>query len=62
MELVQLFAQHLGVKYEYVKTSWEAVIGDLTGGKVKPRGKDVEITGNVPVKGDIVANGFTILP
>ena len=62
VELVQLFAQHLGVKYEYVKTSWGAVIGDLTGEKVKPRGKDVEITGTVPVKGDIVANGFTILP
>ncbi|MDO9528314.1 MAG: transporter substrate-binding domain-containing protein [Syntrophales bacterium] len=62
VELVQLFAQHLGVKYEYVETSWGAVIGDLTGEKVKPRGKDIEITGNVPVKGDIVANGFTILP
>lgn len=62
VELVQLFAKHLGVKYEYVQTSWKDVIGDLTGKKVKPRGSDVEILGSVPVKGDIIANGFTILP
>lgn len=62
VELVKLFAQHLGVKYEYVLTSWEQGIGDLTGKKVKPRGNDVEVLGEVPVKGDIIANGCTILP
>ena len=62
VELVTLFAQHLGVKYEYVKTSWKDVIGDLSGKKFKPRGDDIEILGNVPVKGDIIANGLTILP
>ena len=61
VELVKLFAQHLGVGYKYVKTSWKDVIGDLTGNVVKARGEDIEIVGNVPVKGDIVANGFTIL-
>jgi len=62
VELVTLFAHHLGVKYEYVKTSWKDVIGDLSGKKVKPRGDDIEILGDVPVKGDIIANGLTILP
>lgn len=61
VELVTLFAQSLGVKYEYVKTSWKDVIGDLTGKRVKRKGNNIEILGDVPVKGDIVANGFTIL-
>ena len=62
VEMIQLFAKHLGVRYEYVQTSWKNVIGDLTGEKVKAKGENVEILGNVPVKGDIIANGFTILP
>lgn len=62
VEMVKLFAKHLGVRYEYVKTSWKDVIGDLSGKKVKSRGKDVEILGHVPVKGDIIANGLTKIP
>lgn len=61
VELVQLFAKHIGVKYEYVKTSWETVTPDLIGRNVKPTGDNVELLDTVPVKGDIVANGFTIL-
>ncbi|MBW2168750.1 MAG: transporter substrate-binding domain-containing protein, partial [Deltaproteobacteria bacterium] len=38
------------------------VIGDLSGKKVNPRGDGIEILGDVPVKGDIIANGLTILP
>jgi len=62
VELVQLFAQNIGVTYEYVKTDWKHVIGDLVGKRVKPKEKDVEILGEVPIRGDIIANGFTILP
>ena len=62
VELVTLFAQYLGVRYEYVRTSWKDVIGDLSGKKVNPRGDNIEILGDVPVKGDIIANGLTILP
>ena len=61
VELIQLFARYLGVKYEYVETSWENVMGDLTGKKVKPAGNDIETVGDVPVKGDIIANGLTVL-
>ncbi len=60
--MVKLFAQHLGVKYEYVATSWASVIEDLTGKKVKAKGDEIEVVEEVPVKGDIIANGFTILP
>lgn len=61
VDLVKLFAQHLGVKYQFVEASWDSVIGDLTGKKVKARGDDIEVLGQVPIKGDIIANGFTIL-
>lgn len=62
VELVQLFAQHLGVRYEFVESSWGTVVGDLTGKTVKPRGDEVEIVGDAPVRGDLVATGFTIIP
>jgi ABC-type amino acid transport substrate-binding protein len=62
VDMVKLFAQHLGVKYEYVETSWESAIGDLTGKQVKAKGDEIEVIAEVPVKGDIIANGFTILP
>jgi ABC-type amino acid transport substrate-binding protein len=62
VEIVQLFAKHLGVSYEYVKTTWENVVPDLIGRKVKPAGNMVELLDTVPIRGDIVANGFTVLP
>jgi len=62
IEIIKLFADHIGVKYEYVETDWPSVIKDLTGKVVKPSGEEIEITGESEVKGDIVANGFTVLP
>lgn len=61
VELVKLFAQHLGVKYQFIEASWGGVIGDLTGKQVKAKGDDIEVLGQVPIRGDIIANGFTIL-
>ena len=61
-ELVKLFADHLGLRYEYVETSWKTVIQDLTGKRVRPKGADIEFIEDVPVRGDIIANGLTILP
>ncbi len=62
VELMQLFSAYLDVKYEYVQTTWADLIGDLTGKRVKTVGDDVEIIGRVPIKGDVIANGFTLLP
>jgi len=62
VEIIQLFANHLGVRYEYVKTSWDRVVSDLVGKNVKPSGNEVEIISDAPVKGDVIACGFTILP
>lgn len=62
VELIKLFAEDLGVKYQFVETSWGDVISDLTGKKVKAKGNEVEVVGKAPVKGDVIANGFTVLP
>ena len=61
VDLMKLFAQDLGVSYQYVQTSWKNVVGDLTGKKVRPKGEEVEVIGEVPIKGDMVASGMTIL-
>ncbi|MGZ9135164.1 MAG: transporter substrate-binding domain-containing protein [Candidatus Deferrimicrobiaceae bacterium] len=62
VELVARFADYLGVKYEFVKTDWGSAIGDLTGKRVKPNGSDVEVLGEVAIKGDVIASGMTVLP
>jgi ABC-type amino acid transport substrate-binding protein len=62
VELMQLFATQLGVKYEYVKTDWAQIFGDLTGTKVRAKGDDIEVVAQVPIRGDIAANGITVLP
>lgn len=62
VELMMLFAGNLGVKYEYVKTDWNNIFADLTGKKVNPKGDDIEIVGKAPIKGDVAANGITIIP
>jgi len=61
-EIMQLFAKHIGVKYQHVETTFATVITDLTGIKVKARGTEVDILGITEPKGDIIANGLTILP
>ncbi len=60
--IIKLYCDKIGVKYKYVKTDWDTVIGDLSGKKFKVNGEDVEITGDVPVKGDIIGNGLTVIP
>ena len=62
VELMQRFAASIGVKYEYVMTDWGTVVEDLIGKKVEVKGTEVLFRDEVPVKGDLIANGFTILP
>ena len=62
VELMQLFAVYLGVEYQWVRTSWSEVFGDLTGKKVQPnKDSGVEVIGETAIRGDIIANGMTIL-
>lgn len=62
VELVQGFAKRLGVKYTFVLTDFYAVMHDLLGKDVVNRGNDVVLQGKFPIRGDIIATGFTILP
>jgi ABC-type amino acid transport substrate-binding protein len=62
VELMQGFAEWLGVEYRYVQTEWSDAIGDLTGVKVKSGADGVERLGEVPIKGDVIANGMTVIP
>ncbi len=60
--ILKMYSEKIGVKYRYVKTDWDTVIGDLSGKKFVVSGDNVEFTGEVPVKGDIIGNGLTVIP
>jgi ABC-type amino acid transport substrate-binding protein len=62
VELIKGFAKQIGVRYEYVKADWGTVVEDLLGRKVQMVDGQAVLGESVPVKGDLVANGFTILP
>lgn len=62
VELVRGFAAHLGVRYTLVYSDFYTVIRDLLGREVV-RGEDgVRLVGDFPVRGDMIAAGFTVLP
>lgn len=61
VELMQLFAAHLGVNYQFVESNLSNILTDLTGTIIKPKGNDIEITGEGAIRGDIIATGFTVL-
>ena len=62
VELARKFAKYLGVRYEFVQSDWNTVVQDLIGRKIKVAAGKVELLDEAPVKGDMIANGFTILP
>ncbi|TIH11703.1 ABC transporter substrate-binding protein [Marinifilum sp. JC120] len=61
VELMQRFARHLGVRYEFVQSNWARVFGDLTGSHIYPVGDDVKLLGRAEIRGDVIATGLTIL-
>ena len=62
VDLVKGFAKHIGVKYQLVYTDFYNVIRDLLGKNVIRKGEEVTLEGDFPVRGDIIATGFTVLP
>lgn len=62
VDLMRGFAQHLGVRYEYVKADWKNVFTLLNGESAHYKNNQL-IIGEIkqPIAGDIVANGATIL-
>lgn len=61
VELMRGFAAHLGVKYRFVQTDWAQAFGDLTGRHAKHQGGRAQLLQATPVRGDVLANGVTIL-
>jgi ABC-type amino acid transport substrate-binding protein len=61
IELIKLFAAHLGVNYQWVEASWSTAFEDLTGNQITRDGDQIRITGSAPVRGDLIANGLTML-
>lgn len=61
VEIVRLFAEHIGVRYEYVPTDWINVIQDLIGHDLEFK-PSMRAIGSRPIRGDIIGNGLTILP
>jgi glutamine transport system substrate-binding protein len=62
VELVRGFARQIGVRYQLVYSDFYSVIRDLLGKDVVRKGAQVTLTGEFPVKGDMIATGFTMLP
>ncbi len=61
-ELTRGFADYLGVDYRLVYSDFYSVIRDLLGQDVVRSGDEVRLQGEFPVRGDMIAAGFTVLP
>ncbi|MBK1721565.1 transporter substrate-binding domain-containing protein [Thiocystis violacea] len=62
VELTQGFAKSLGVDYRLVYSDFYSVIRDLLGKNLVRSGDSVTLEGDFPIKGDMIASGFTVLP
>jgi ABC-type amino acid transport substrate-binding protein len=62
VELMQGFAKRIGVSYKLVYSDFYSVIRDLLGKDVSRKNGEVTLTGDYPIKGDVISTGFTVLP
>lgn len=62
VELVRGFAAHIGVSYTLIYSDFYHIMRDLLGKDVVRKGSEIIFEGNYPIKGDMIAAGFTILP
>lgn len=61
VEIMQGFAAHIGVEYQYVPAKWTNVFGLLTGVNGQFIDNKVVYGEQQPIEGDIIANGATTL-
>lgn len=62
VELIKGFSKYLGVEYIFISSSWSNEFGDLTGQNVKNGENSAIFLEKVQIKGDLIANGLTVLP
>jgi ABC-type amino acid transport substrate-binding protein len=61
VEIIKGFARSLNVRYEYVPGKWNNVVGKLTGQQVEYKNAQLVVGDEMPIEGDLIANGVTIL-
>ncbi|MEH0759160.1 transporter substrate-binding domain-containing protein [Vibrio sp. 16] len=61
VEIIKGFARSLNVRYEYVPGKWNNVVGKLTGQQVEYKNARLVVGDDMPIEGDLIANGVTIL-
>jgi ABC-type amino acid transport substrate-binding protein len=54
VDIIKGFAKEIGVKYEFVESSFSTIISDLTG-------KDPKTSSKTQIRGDVIETGFTVL-
>ena len=62
VDVARLFAERLGVEYVFVESDWSRIIPDLVGREVVRDGDLTGLGDSVPVRGDLIATGMTVLP
>ncbi|GAM72002.1 extracellular solute binding protein scrB [Vibrio sp. JCM 19236] len=62
VELMQGFAQYIGVDYQFVPSTWSTAFGQLTGREAIFKDNEIQYGDAVVVSGDVISNGATILP
>ncbi len=62
VEIMKGFAREIGVNYQLVYSDFSTIVRDLLGKNVSLSAGTVELTGNYPILGDVIAAGFTVLP
>lgn len=62
VELMQGFAKRIGVSYKLVYSDFYSVMRDLLGKDVVRKNNEVTLSGDYPIKGDVISTGFTVLP
>lgn len=61
VELMKGFAKHLSLEYKFVPSSMGNIFGNLTGQNAKNSENGIVLLNNIPIQGDIIATGLTIL-
>jgi ABC-type amino acid transport substrate-binding protein len=64
IEIIRLFAKHLGVDYQFVQSDWNNIIQALIGKNFTVfSDNNVQYMENATdIKGDLICTGFTVLP
>jgi len=62
VELARGFAAYLGVRYEFVESDWATALPDLIGRGVTAKAPDPDAAPPLPIRGDMLATGLTVLP